>query len=365
MRATAAPAITDFTHGLDFAPCRWHSFEPIPFHKVARHGNVDATIDVIVRFHDPTRIKRLSRCLFGLNGQSHQPIQVLLMLHGLDAAGVAAVEKCVDAFDWSEPRRRPVITNVDIPPTGDHRARLWNAGLETGSGRYLGFCDFDDVSYTAGYGYLLHRLQLTGSAVAFASALHVDCTPMSGFDFVFAKRTIPGRDRYDFFVSGFCPPNSLLIDRLAVAKEDLRADEGLSKYEDYRVLVKLVSKYRTDWASIGTPVGDYIHHTDGSNTIMSHRSDSAGAREWEEARANTHQYLATLATWVPLPDIVAMRLKEGDLLRELKVSQEISKRERSEVAMMKRSLSWRLTRPFREVERVARRLRVKWRGAET
>lgn len=329
-------SIADFGRGLRFASERWICPTPIPNHAVTRHTEIDNTIDIVVRFHDPTQIRRLSRCLFSLYGQRHQPIQILLMLQGLDDAGVAAVDGCVDAFDWSPPRRRPIVTNVGVPPTGDHRSLLWNAGVDLGRSRYIGFCDFDDIVYPAGYSYLLHRMQFTGAAAAFASSLHVDCTPMHGFDFAFAKRFIPGNNRYDFFLKNFCPPNSVLLDRSLIESRDLHADTTLSKHEDYRVLAVIVSKYQTDWASIGTAVAEYVHRTDGSNTVMGHRSDVASWRDWGETSAATRLFFDKLTTKIPVNDIVRMR----DAERRVEAAE-------AKCTLMQKSLSWRLTQPLR------------------
>lgn len=341
-------SVVDFSNGLRFTAERWAWPAPIPTHQVTRHADVDTTIDIVVRFHDPRQIDRLSRCLFSLYGQRHQPVQVLLMLQGLDDAGVAAVSACVDAFDWSAPRRRPVITNVAVAPAGDHRSVLWNAGVAAAQSRYIGFCDFDDVVYPAGYSYLLHRLQVTGASAVFASSLYVDCTPMPGFDFAFAKRFIPGTNRYDFFVKNFCPPNSVLLDRSQIGPRDLLADAALSKHEDYRVFAVIVARYRTDWASVGTAVAEYIHRTDGSNTVMSHRRDVASSREWCETSTATRQFFETLTASIPVADIVRMRGAEGRL-----------EAAEAKVALIEKSLSWRLTRPLRApaVRRLRQRLR--------
>jgi GT2 family glycosyltransferase len=336
--------VADFRHGLSFTRGRWDGPGPIPSHVVTAHPDIDNTIDVIVRFHDPSQVQRLSRCLFSLYATRHQPIQVLLMLQNLDDAGVAAVTSCVDAFDWSPPRKRPLVTNVALPPTGDHRARLWNAGIDIGRSRYLGFCDFDDVVYSGGYGYLLHRLQKTDAAAAFASSLHVDCTPLQGFDFVLSKRFLPGKDRYDFFLENFCPPNSVLLDRTRIDLQDLRADPALTRHEDYRVFAVIVAKYRTDWASVGTAVAEYVQRTDGSNTVLSYRSDAASWRDWGTTSEGTRRFFETLTTEVPVNDLVHMR----DAERRLEAAEAAR-------ARMEQSLSWRLTRPLRST--IVRRLR--------
>lgn len=316
----SAPGIADFEHGFGFAPQRWAWPSPIPAHTTLAHAGTNNAIDVIVRFHDPTQISRLSRCLFSLYGQRHQPIQVLLALQNFDAEGRAAVCDAVEAFDWSGARRAPIIHNVETEGSGDHRARLWNASLEAAHSRYLGFCDFDDFVYSDGYSYLLHRLQMTGAAAAFGSSVHVDCTPMPGFDVAYARHFIPGADRYDFFWQNFCPVNSVLIDRDQVGTVDLRTNESKCKGEDYNVFATIVSKYETDWMSIGTAVGEYWHRSDGTNTVLSHRRDTASVREWAREREGIRQRWTTLKTSVPVADLARfaeLRAKEPALLAEL------------------------------------------------
>jgi hypothetical protein len=331
-----ASKVADFSRGFSFAPKRWQNFRAIPPHFVIQRAEVDNTIDVVVRFHDKAQIGRLSRCLFSLYSQQHQPIQVLLMLQDFDDVAVAATNACVDSFDWSPPRKRPIVTNVGVPSVGDHRSRLWNAGVEVGRSRYIGFCDFDDLVYSAGYSYLLHRLQTTGAAAVFGTAFHVDCSPMRGFDFVFSKRFPPGENRYDFLVRNFCPPNSVLFDRSGIEAQDLYADVKISKTEDRRVLAVIVARYQTDWASVGTVVAEYILRSDGSNTVQPYRDDTAGQREWDVTRAGEAQFLAGLSMQVPVTDIVRMRAAE----RKLEAME-------AEHASMQNSLSWRLTRPLR------------------
>lgn len=277
---------------------------------------------------------------------------MLLVLQGFDDKCVELVEDCVDAFDWSPPRRRPVVVNLDVPRTGDHRARLWNAGLDLGRARYIGICDFDDTVYSAGYSYLLHRLQYTGAAASFASSLKVDCTPMRGFDYAFLKKFIPGEDRYDFFVGSFCPPNGILFDRSIIDSADLRADESLSKSEDYRAFAVIAAKYETDWACVGTAVADYFQRTDGSNTVFHHRDDVANRREWEESWKGVQQFFSTLSTKVPVNDIVRMREAE----RALREAERALRAAQIELAIVKGSLSWRLSHPLRKVKSLVQHL---------
>ena len=248
-----APPIPDFDHYLGFAPTRW-SFPPaIPDHAAAEARDGEDAIDVVVRFHDPAQIRRLSRCLFSIYAQRHQPIRALIMLPGFDDAALAAVAACVEAFDWSAPRRKPVVTNVAVAATGDRRSLLWNAGVDLSRARYLGFCDFDDIVYAAGYGYLLHRLRSGEAKASIASSLLVDCVPMDGFDFVCSK-TCPALDERHLPYE-FCSSNCLLVDLFQIEREQLYMD--LTDPQFTTVLARIFWTYRTDCGGIGTIVGEH------------------------------------------------------------------------------------------------------------
>jgi hypothetical protein len=203
--------------------------------------------------------------------------------------------------------------------------------------------------YSRGYSYLLHRLQVTGAAATFSTSLRVDCTPMRGFDFPYAKSPLEGRDRYDFFVAGFCPPNCVLLDRSRIEPADLRANESLSKNEDYRIFASIAAKYETDWASVGTPVAEYWQRSDGSNSVLTHRADSASRLEWNEVTEGSRLYLSKLTTKVPIADLVKMRIDEQRLRRELSSTQQY-------IDQVYASTSWRLTAPVRAIGRLVRRL---------
>jgi GT2 family glycosyltransferase len=253
-RIRPASPIADFDHYLDFAPTRWSFPRSIPDHAVVAGQDSGDAIDVVVRFYDPAQIMRLSRCLFSIYAQQHQPVQAHVMLPGFDDAGIAAVTWCVEAFDWSLPRRRPIVTNVTISPAGDRRALLWNAGVDLSRSRYLGFCDFDDIVYSAGYSYLLHRLRSADAKASIASSFLVDSLSSDGFDFVRSK-AYPTRDQrqrpYEF-----CSPNCLLVDLSQIERQELYMDMIDPRFTT--MLARILWKYRTDCGGVGTIVGDHF-----------------------------------------------------------------------------------------------------------
>src|ERR1700722_573588 len=253
-----ASLIPDFDHYLGFAPTRWFFPSAIPDHPVPAGPDSEDAIDVVVRFPDPAQIARLSRCLFSLYAQRHQPIQALVMLPGVDDAGIAAVTGCVEAFDWSAPRRRPVVTNLAISSTGDQRALLWNAGVDLSRSRYLGFCDFDDIVYSAGYSYLLHRLRSADAKASIASSFLVDYLSVGGFDFVRSK-TYPELDERRLPYE-FCSPNCLLVDLSQIERRELHMDTAEPQFTT--VLARIFWKYRTACGGVGTIVGDHFRRVE-------------------------------------------------------------------------------------------------------
>jgi hypothetical protein len=92
---------------------------------------------------------------------------------------------------------------------------------------------------------------------------------------------------------------------------------------------------------------------------MSHGHNVAAEREWERSSADTRRFIDALSTTIPVGEIVRMRESESALRSELEGSQADAATARKEAAYertlrqrMKRSLSWRLTGPLREIQRI-------------
>jgi hypothetical protein len=96
-------------------------------------------VDCIVRFHDPSRLHELSRCIFSLASQQHQPVQIILITQNFSFADTEALHHIADPIIRGAPLCRIKILN--LAAEGDARSKLINLGISSCHGRFLGFLD--------------------------------------------------------------------------------------------------------------------------------------------------------------------------------------------------------------------------------
>lgn len=228
------------------------------------------TVDCIVRFHDVRRLNELNRCVFSLIGQSHRPINIILVLQRFSEADVEATRRNLQPMLDLPGAPQLTLCNLDQPTPVDARTLLLNLGLNAAKGRYVGFLDYDDVLYPEAYALLTEQLRASNAAIAFATVrvVHVDVYPQ----FMRIDKEVKNPFGYgnrlrDLFDSNFCPIHSFLIDRQKIAGEDLIFDTALTWEEDYDLLLRICAKYRSDFSMIRIPIGDYYYKRDGSNSV--------------------------------------------------------------------------------------------------
>jgi hypothetical protein len=262
-------------------------------------------VDTILRLHDATKLRQLSTALFALYTQHYQPVQPIIVLQNFSPAQVAAVRQTVAAFDWSTPRRMPRMHNA-LVPSGDQRSKLLNEGLRLCTGRYLAFLDYDDVLYRHAYAYLVQRLCRTGAAVALARVYRKDVVPGTAFDYHFARSCpFQGRNRLDLFRSNFCPLHSYLLDRSLIPTEELWFDEALTRLEDYDFLLRICAQHPADFGGLDNFIGEYVVHSDGSNSFLSEYTQcDANRREWEAAQRHLARTRERLTPQLSVQEIV-------------------------------------------------------------
>lgn len=244
----------------------------------------EAGVDVVVRYHDARRSSELSKCLFSLWTQKHHPVQPIVVTQNVPRP---EVDRVIDEFDWDELRPRPIVHVVDAAPPADCRARLLNLGMAAGRARYVAFLDFDDLAYPDAYSYLVGRLRAATAAIAFGGIVVKRILWYGDVDFVVSQETpFRGRGLLDLFRDNFCPIHSFVIDRERVAPQDLQFDESMTRLEDYDFLLRLCSRYESDFKGLSQVVGIYRWRVDGGNTIIVPGAPASSADEaaWAEAR---------------------------------------------------------------------------------
>ncbi len=230
--------------------------------------NCGVGVDVIVRFHDLTRVRELQRAVFSLIGQELRPLRILLSLQRFSDEEQWAVREALAALLALPDAPEIAILRYDLPEPLDARSALINLGFAHATGRYVAILDYDDVIYPEAYRLLTKRLQISDAGIAFGGIGVKRVEVYDDFLCPTAQINLfQGNTLSDLFRSNFCPIHSFVVDRTRVPAEDLRFEPTLSVEEDYEFLLRVCAKVRSDFDMIGTQIGEYYFKSDDSNTV--------------------------------------------------------------------------------------------------
>lgn len=271
----------------------------------------NATIDVLVRYHDPSRQFELSRCAMSLVAQSWRNVNIIICAQRFSDQDV---EKTASLLEWSTGLSDTVtfeILNFKESEPRDARSSLLNMGIKHTEGRFLALLDYDDVIYPDAYSMLIEELISSDSALAFGSVYvkHVN----AGDTFAVQRsKTTPfrGSGLIDLFAANFCPIHSFVIDRHKIADDQLFFEPSLTRGEDYDLLLRLTSMYPTSFEKLDRFVGDYYYKDDGSNTILVESTHNA---ENYKCWVNAEEFLELRRRTLLLSNAVKLRLGLGHI----------------------------------------------------
>jgi hypothetical protein len=344
--------IANFKHGLDYAPPRWPT-DDSTLDRVKRRRSADAeTVDVLVRFHDPEQIGRLSRCVFSLYCQTHSRVQPIILLQNFDFGEIELVNSLANDFDWTD-RLRPIIHNVNTGEPGDFRSQLINVGMSISSARYLAILDYDDLVYPYAYDYLIERLIADDAAISIGTVLRVEVAPMRKYDYILRKAPFATAvSRLEMFCQNCCPPSGFLLDKSRIGSDELNFDEALTSNEDYEFLLRILAKYPATFAAVGVALAEYQIRTDGSNSVPAFSNfDRGKVSDWQRCQKAVDNLKARLKVTVTPDEIYAFKQKAV-----AEVLAQVEKRAMEEARLnFERSTSWRITAPLRFLGDLLRR----------
>lgn len=231
--------------------------------------NRSQSVEVIVRFHDPLRLEELERAVFSLVSQNIHPITIHIVTQRFDIDALAATRMRLKPLFHVAPQVEFAIHNWCRASPQDARSCLINEGLRHIAGRYLAFLDYDDVLFPEAYGVLRERLRVCGAAITFAGIQTMTVAVFQEFVSIQRRANPPfrGRTLLDLFNANFAPIHSYMIDLEKIDKEDLYFDENMNWEEDYEFLLRICSKYESDFENLSIPIGYYNFKIDGSNSV--------------------------------------------------------------------------------------------------
>ncbi len=244
--------------------------------------------NVLIRFHDPLQTARLRRALLSIVAQDHKSARPVILLQNFTRIQEEHVRGLAMSVFRIEPDRpKPLILNIKGEER-DMRSRLLTEGLSI-KGRFASFLDFDDYYYPFACSYFAYRLEESGAAITFARTVGKRVFPTGPVDYTLDREIMftSQSGLGELFKSNFCPINSFGLDLQRIEADDLYFDPSISRCEDYEFLLRICSKYQSDFDGLTRAVSVYAQRIDASGSTNFARGDYNPDHdaEWEKGRA--------------------------------------------------------------------------------
>ena len=317
---------------------------------------------VVVRCHSIGCLTELDYCLFSLLGQTYRPLEAVIVCQSFDECELQELEELLAPYRGFA-GFETVVRNVRFDKPGDFRSCLLNRGMESATGQYLSFLDYDDAMYPEAYEKLIRTLAEEEVAIAFGQIMMSHFAPGTAYwqykdrqDDWFAGF----RAKHQLFEKNFCPIHSFVLDRTKIDAADLVFVEHLTRFEDYHFLLRIVARYPSSLANMSQIIGEYVIKLDGSNTVCVHGQNADSRRdEWDAMEAWLEEEKKNIMITLSLHELNRMLHMEQDAYAEISAyvmyKERSEKAAREELESILRSRSWRLTAPLRWVTQKAKR----------
>jgi hypothetical protein len=245
----------------------------------------DRGIDVIVRFHDYSKLRELEKAIFSLIAQNYRPLNIHVCLQRFSVEDIVKLKERLAPFFAIENSPHLEVHNFEYEHPLDARSSLVNLGIAHARSRFLAFLDYDDILYPEAYDFLINRLISSNVGIAFGGIQLAMIDKYSEFDFVKEKsQPFIGLNLLDFMAENFCPIHSFVVDRTKVIDGLLFFDTNMNRNEDYDFLLRVTAEVVSDFSLVKTFMGEYFLKSDGSNTILTiSATSSQSVIEWKRA----------------------------------------------------------------------------------
>ncbi|GHD21440.1 glycosyltransferase [Tianweitania populi] len=223
-------------------------------------------VDVVVRFHDVSRLAELERCLFSLVGQDYRPLHIILVVQRFSDADIERTYSSLLPLFGLDQAPSFEILNWEHEAPLDARSALINLGISAAKGRFLAFLDFDQALYPEAYRLLVSQLQSAGADIAFAKVRRVEMEAFSSF--LHSRAMLPSAEcasLRDLFTGNVCPLHSFMVDRTRIPEQLLFFEPYLMVEEAYDFLLRICAQFRSDFTLARAGIGEYHDRIDSAN----------------------------------------------------------------------------------------------------
>ena len=211
----------------------------------------DQCLSAVVIFDYPSCDTALDEALFSLAAQDHECLDIVVVTPDAGRYRRDQILNCVSAQPWP-PKTRARVVSVLTRARKSISGDLVNAGLMSGTGRYVTLLCHQDLVYQHGYRALIKRLD--NAAVAFGGVTISTHIHDSRHWMVAGKTHLPAGQTIERAVEGRLSVPPFVADRKRVGSEYLAVHQPASRLAMPIFFLQLASHPHADFKLTNTRI---------------------------------------------------------------------------------------------------------------